>query len=279
MDSIYEKVGRTAFVIAEWRAEESESADPIFSDHLANIFLNTETQQAASDIAKASPSTKFLVRYRTRYFDDVILNRIQKGIKQFLILGSGLDTRPIRLNSDGVKFYEVEQEHVLEFKAQQIKKFGYRQNSIFVPCDYTGTDFISMLKEKGFDPSLETFLLWEGNIFYLKYDNICHTLENLKNGIDKFEIAFDYLSEKLITRSTGFKRSQELLNGFSNIGAPWNTGFDDITRLADRIGFAVNENFLIANYANNLGREFQVDSGLFDDYWICIFSKENKKLR
>jgi methyltransferase (TIGR00027 family) len=272
MESIYEKVGRTAFVIAEWRAEESESADPLFSDHIANIFLNSETYQAASSIAKASPSTKFLVRYRTRYFDDAILDRIRKGTKQFLILGSGLDTRPIRFGTDGVKFFEVEQGHVLEFKARQIEKFGYRQNSVFVPSDYSDVDFISMLKKKGFDPALETFILWEGNVFYLKYENICHTLESLKHGIEKFEIAFDYLSQKLITRSTGFKKSQELLEGFSSIGAPWNTGLDDVEKLADQVELSVSDNFYIANYANKLDREFHVDLSLFDDYSICIFN-------
>ncbi|GGA48294.1 hypothetical protein GCM10007416_21860 [Kroppenstedtia guangzhouensis] len=59
MKSIYEKVGRTAFVIAEWRAEESESADPLFYDHIANIFLNEETKQIPAAISQSSPSTKF----------------------------------------------------------------------------------------------------------------------------------------------------------------------------------------------------------------------------
>ncbi len=273
MDSIYEKVGRTAFVIAEWRTEESESADPLFIDHLANIFLNNETHQVALSIAKTSPSTKFLVRYRTRYFDDAVLDRIHQGTKQFLILGSGLDTRPMRFGTDGVKVYEVEQQHVLDFKAWQLKKFGYRQNSVFVPCDYTDVDFILLLNEKGFDPERETFVLWEGNIFYLTYENICHTLESLNLGIEKYEIAFDYLSQKLITSSTGFKKSQSLLDGFSSIGAPWNTGFDDIAELAGQVGMTVSDNFLIADYANNLNREFQVDLRLFDDYSISILNK------
>jgi methyltransferase (TIGR00027 family) len=273
MELIYEKVGRTAFVIAEWRAQESESADPLFSDHIANIFLNDETRAAAAALAKDSPSTKFLVRYRTRYFDNAILERIKKGVKQFLILGSGLDTRSLRLASEGVKFYEIDQQHVLEFKAQQVEKFNYWQNSIFVPCDYTKVDFIFMLQEKGFDPLLETFVLWEGNIFYLKYDNIIYVLESLKKGINTFEIAFDYLSQKLITSSTGFKKSERLLDGFCNIGAPWNTGFDDITKLAAQTGIAVKENFLIAEYANKINREFPVDLNLLNDYLICIFSK------
>ncbi|MBU8854952.1 class I SAM-dependent methyltransferase [Bacillus sp. FJAT-26377] len=276
MESIYEKVGRTAFVIAEWRAEESESASPLFSDHLANIFLNVDTSKNALAIAEDSPSTRFLVRYRTRYFDDLILQKIRQGIKQFVILGSGLDTRPIRLGAKGVTFYELDQKHVLDYKAQQIKEFGYEQNSIFIPCDYTDVDFIEKLKDKGFDPSLETFLLWEGNIFYLKYNNIFYVLNSLKHGIDTFELTFDYLSQKLINRATGFKRSEDLLNGFSQIGAPWNTGFDDISDLAKQVGLLVKENFLIADYSNEIGKDIHIDPKLFDDYSICIFTNKTK---
>ncbi|MGW8956316.1 class I SAM-dependent methyltransferase [Paenibacillus sp. NPDC055715] len=273
MDSVYEKVGRTAFVICEWRAEESEHAAPLFFDNISNIFLNNETERAASLISKFSPSTRFLVRYRTRYFDDKILEKIKQGVRQFVILGSGLDTRPIRLAHKDVKFYEVEQAHVLEFKARQFQKYGYAQNSVFVPYEYTSVDFIDKLVELGFEPSLETFFLWEGNIFYLKYDNILYVLECLKRGIPKFELAFDYLTEKLITRSTGFERSNELLNGFSQIGAPWNTGFNDITKLAKEVGLGVKENFLIAHYANKIGMDFHVDAQLFDDYYISIFNQ------
>lgn len=132
-----------------------------------------------------------------------MLKKIRQGVKQVVILGSGLDTRPLRLASDHVKFYEVEQKHVLQYKAEQIEQFGYHQNSQFIHADYTDVDVVAMLLERGLDPELETFFLWEGNIFYLKYENICHVLENLRQGLTRFELAFDYLSHKLICPQHG----------------------------------------------------------------------------
>ncbi len=272
MKSIYEQVGRTAFVIAQWRAEEAEQPAPLFRDHVANIFLNDDNIQSAANIAKASPSTKLLVRYRTRYFDDLIMEQIQHGIKQIIILGSGLDTRPIRLRSADVTFYEVEQKHVLEYKQEQLQKFGYASASCLIPCDYTTTDVISLLKKEGFDLAMKTFILWEGNVFYLAYEDVKLVLQKKKKKLTEFALTFDYLSQKLINRSTGFRKSQDLLNSFSSLGAPWNTGFDDIRELAEGTGLALIHDFLIAEYINNRYLEFKVDPSLFDDYSICTLS-------
>ncbi len=275
MSSIYEKVGRTAFVIAQWRSEETEAADPLFSDHVANIFLNAETAVASQRIAEASPSTRFLVRYRTRYFDNEILRQIERGVTQFILLGSGLDTRPLRLGAPGVMFFEVEQAHVLDYKREQLEKFGYYPASSFIGADYTSVDHISALEEHGFDRRRETFILWEGNVFYLKHENVCSVLRDLGSRLERFEIMFDYLSKKLIERSTGFRKSEDLLDGFSSIGAPWNTGFDDISELAELVGLDVANDLLIADYINRTNPELKVDRSLFDDYSIGSFRSRN----
>jgi methyltransferase (TIGR00027 family) len=273
MESNFEKVGRTAFVIAEWRSDETESPSPLFSDHIANIFLNEETQKAAEDIAEVSPSTKHLVRYRTKYFDDAIMNQIKIGTRQIVNLGSGLDTRAIRFGSNDVKFFEVDQEHVLEYKREQLNKYGYWPNSSFIPCDYTQVDFLKLLEAKGFDYTLSTYFLWEGNVFYLPYENITTVLNSIRIKMANFKISFDYLSKKLIHVSTGFRKSEKLLTGFSKLGAPWNTGIEDIYNLAKDVEMAVDDNFLVAEYINNCKFEFELDTNLFDDYSICIFKK------
>jgi len=274
MSSSYEKVGRTAFVIAQWRCEETEEAAPLFSDHVANVFLNAETAAAAAEIAKASPSTRFLVRYRTRYFDNQIRQKMAEGVEQFVVLGSGLDTRSIRLGSDGgaARFYEVEQGHVLEYKRAQLEQAGYAMASTFVHAEYTSVDYLTDLVARGFDPAKRTFILWEGNIFYLEYESALRVLTTLRDRLERFEITFDYLSKKLIAKTTGYRRSEKLLDGFGSMGAPWNTGIDDIAELGRAVGLDVGGDFLIADYVNGLGG-IQVDRTFFDDYRIGCLKK------
>ncbi len=121
---------------------------PLFSDHITYIFLNDETETVADEIASDSPSTPFLVRYRTRYFDDLLLKKIESGIKQIAILGSGLDTRSLRFRLPDVVYYEIDQKHVLSYKSCQLEQFGYDLNSTMIPCDYTKVDFVSNLEKK-----------------------------------------------------------------------------------------------------------------------------------
>jgi methyltransferase (TIGR00027 family) len=269
----FEKVGQTAFVIAQWRAEESESASPLFSDHVANIFLNQETRAVARKIAEASPSTQFLVRYRTRFFDDLFLEKMQAGVRQFVLIGAGLDTRSIRLGMEGVKFFEVEQEHVIAYKLEKLLKHGYAMdNTCMIHADYTRSDVVRMLTEQGFDPSEEAVLLWEGNVFYLEYQNVIDVLSILRDRFATFQIAFDYLSKKLIERSTGFRRSSDLLAEFDGMGAPWRTGIDRAEDVAREVGLTVEKDFRVADYVNDRNDGVTVDRDLLDDYSICVLS-------
>ena len=273
MAARFEKVGQTAFVIAQWRAEESESGSPLFSDHVANIFLNGETQALARKIAQASPSTQFLVRYRTRFFDDLFLESMGAGVRQFVLLGAGLDSRSIRLAMDGVKFFEVEQEHVIAFKSDRLRACGYAtDNTRMIHADYTRVDFMRLLAEQGFDPGEETVLLWEGNVFYLEYENVITVLRILRDHLKHFRIAFDYLSRKLVERATGFRRSADLLSEFSSMGAPWRTGIDRAQDVAAEVGLRVDQDFRIADYVNQRNDGIVVDRDLLDDYSICILS-------
>jgi methyltransferase (TIGR00027 family) len=278
MPTSFEKVGQTAFVIAQWRAEESESASPLFSDHVANIFLNQETQAVARKIAGASPSTQFLVRYRTRFFDDLFLERMRAGVRQFVLMGAGLDTRSIRLGIEGVKFFEVEQEHVIAWKADKLLEYGYATDNIrMIHADYTRVDFVRMLVEQGFDPGAETVLLWEGNVFYLEYQNIIDVLRILRDHFAVFQIAFDYLSKKLVDRATGFQRSGDLLAEFAGMGAPWRTGIDRGEDIAREVGLTVEKDFKIADYVNGRNEGVVVDRDLLDDYSICVLSNAGRR--
>lgn len=48
----------TAFIVAEYRAEENTAADPLYRDSIVELFLNDATRQAAENAVIASPSAK-----------------------------------------------------------------------------------------------------------------------------------------------------------------------------------------------------------------------------
>ncbi|OBH50189.1 class I SAM-dependent methyltransferase [Mycobacterium sp. E2479] len=62
---------------------------------------------------------------QTRFVDEFLADAVRAGIRQVVILASGLDTRPYRLWwSRGTTVYEVDQPQVLDFKAEVLRGLG-----------------------------------------------------------------------------------------------------------------------------------------------------------
>ena len=62
---------------------------------------------------------------RTHFFDDFFANAAAAGIRQIVILASGLDSRAYRLQwPAGTTVYEIDQPKVLEYKAATLAEHG-----------------------------------------------------------------------------------------------------------------------------------------------------------
>jgi len=62
---------------------------------------------------------------RTKYFDEYLLAAAQAGVRQVVILASGLDSRAYRLPwPDGTTVYEIDQPAVIEFKTRTLADLG-----------------------------------------------------------------------------------------------------------------------------------------------------------
>ena len=129
-----DKVAQTSLIIAYWRMRETEKPDPLFSDHLAHLFLDSAATDMAQRFTSLSPSTEVLVQFRTRYFDEQIARQAAAGVKQVVLLGAGLDTRAIRFGLPGVSFYELDQPNLIEYKRRRLEESGYFLNSRLIPC-------------------------------------------------------------------------------------------------------------------------------------------------
>src|SRR5215471_8789629 len=102
--STIKDVSGTAFVVAEYRAEENHEIDPIYEDLVVELFLSHASRQAAGRVSSRFPAVKEMVKTRTRYFDDMLDAQIAAGIGQVVILGAGLDTRAVRKQSADVRY-------------------------------------------------------------------------------------------------------------------------------------------------------------------------------
>lgn len=129
-------VGATATMVAASRAVASKGPDALLDDPLADPLVRAvgldpfiriidgeidfEDDPLFNRRARAEQIT-----VRTRFFDDFFLDATNAGIKQAVILASGLDTRAYRLRwPAGTVVYEIDQPDVIAFKTDTLAGLG-----------------------------------------------------------------------------------------------------------------------------------------------------------
>jgi methyltransferase (TIGR00027 family) len=261
-------VSGTAFVVAEFRAEENRAVTPLYRDSVVGLFLGEESRCAAELVAKSFPPVKDMVKVRTRYFDDT-LGRHLCHVRQVVILGAGLDTRAVRKRTAGVAYFEIDDPATLMLKQTCYEREGLDVNVTFIPGNYVTDGLIDLLKQNGFDLGLPTYFIWEGNTMYLPLDTVKHVLAELRRCVTTFWLSFDYMAEAVISKTTGDPGITSLVESFAAMGAPWLSGIRDIRSLAGEVSLNLVENFKTAELCQmyRLGRP--ATSPIFGFYSVC----------
>ena len=122
-----------------------------------------------------------MMSHRSHFLDCSIseaFSRTENPIKQFVILGSGWDTRCYDLpkNSD-VKCFEVDMPPTLNVKKDALIKSGIKSTHVtFVETDFNQESWLDSLLTSGFDQRKTTYILWEGVTMYLTNEAVNSTL-------------------------------------------------------------------------------------------------------
>jgi methyltransferase (TIGR00027 family) len=268
-----EKVGGTAFVVAEWRAEENAEKAPLYQDPVVGLFLNDETRRAAERVATSFPQARDLVRIRTKYLDDTLAQQLRSHYRQVVILGAGLDTRAVRKHSAGVTYFEIDEAPTLKVKQACYEEQGFDVNVKFIPGNYVTDGMIELLITNGFDPHLPTYFIWEGNTMYLPLDCTKQILRELRNHVTRFRLSFDYMAESVISKTTGDAGITRLVESFANMGAPWLSGIRDVQSLAHEMGLNLIENVRTSELYQAYWSDRPMTSPIFNFYSLCTVGR------
>ncbi len=179
-------VGATATLVATGRAIASTHPHGLIDDPFAAPLVRavgieaftkmvdgeldlSELDAIAPDAALRARANIDEMAVRTRFFDDYFATAADGGIRQAVILASGLDSRAYRLPwPAGTVVYEIDQPEVIEFKTRTLAGLGAEPTAQrrTVPIDMR-EDWPAALRAAGFDPSLPTAWLAEGLLIYL----------------------------------------------------------------------------------------------------------------
>src|SRR6059036_2190560 len=104
-----EGVSRTAVGVARVRARESERDNRLFDDPWAATFAQLGEPSPDGPPSPQRLAIAFQVIIRTRFYDDWLLHEAERGLRQVVLLGAGLDTRAYRLEwPAGTRVFELD---------------------------------------------------------------------------------------------------------------------------------------------------------------------------
>jgi methyltransferase (TIGR00027 family) len=179
-------VGSTAVMVAAARAIETEQPDALIHDPYARLLVNNagseilweamldpEVVAKIEAIDEESAARIHHMRgyqaVRTHFFDAYFADAVATGIRQIVILASGLDSRAYRLDwPAGTTVYEIDQPQVLDYKSSTLAESGAVPSADRreVAIDLR-EDWPAALRAAGFDPAQRTAWLAEGLLMYL----------------------------------------------------------------------------------------------------------------
>ncbi|BBY59459.1 SAM-dependent methyltransferase [Mycolicibacterium sarraceniae] len=213
-------VGTTATMVAAARAVASREDNALINDPFAAplvraVGIDIFTKMVDGDIDLATVDSTDTARVmtdvmavRTRFFDDFFLaatgaagpatSDSEAGVRQAVILASGLDSRSYRLDwPAGTVVYEIDLPTVIEFKTETLSAFGASPTAELrsVGIDLR-EDWPAALRANGFDDTKPTAWSAEGLLVYLPPDAQDRLFDNITTlSVPGSRLATEYHSD------------------------------------------------------------------------------------
>jgi len=192
------KPSRTAWAAAAHRAAHQVlEQGRIFADPLALRILGEDSETVARK-AEERPSgrrMRIFIAVRTRFAEDALAAAVERGVRQVVVLGAGLDTYAYRNTlRDRLRIFEVDHPATQAWKRQRLADAAIPiPNSLtFAPIDFEHQTLAEGLAAAGFDSSQQTFFTWLGVVPYLTEKAVWSTLGFIASLPNGAHVVFDY---------------------------------------------------------------------------------------
>jgi methyltransferase (TIGR00027 family) len=266
---------RTAYGVAISRAAHQILDLPrVFEDPVALTLLGPRA--TAGICAEEGRFNRRYSRYlrgflvaRSRLAEDALSEAVARGVRQYVLLGAGLDTFAHRNPhaAVGLRVFEVDHPATQEWKRQMISNARLKTpgSLVYVPVNFESESLAERLGANGFHAGEPAFFSWLGVTMYLSREAIQETLRFVgQSKVSRSGIVFDYLTIPQrwdLLRRWGMK---VLMRRVAAAGEPWQTFFDPAQLHADltRLGFATVRDFgpdeINARFFENAGARLRV---------------------
>jgi methyltransferase (TIGR00027 family) len=146
-------------------------------DRVPTSFGDAEADDAlAADVAQGGEAAgtqtgEWMVEYlrgRTTFFDRVVVNALDRGVRQVVSVGAGYDGRSLRYAKPGAQWFEVDHPETQIDKLARLDRLGIdHESTTFIAADLTEPGLARRLIARGYEPGAPALLTCEGVIVYL----------------------------------------------------------------------------------------------------------------
>lgn len=184
----YTEPDHTAVRVALWRALHVlvDSPPYVLKDEVGLRLVDSddEWRQRPDMDPMFSSGFRASIVARARFIEDLVTEKIDHDVTQYVILGAGLDTFAQRRPeiASRIRVFEVDQPGTQAWKRQRLIDLGFGNPEWlrFVPVDFeAGWSWWEQLRDAGFDVSLPAVVVSTGVTQYLTKDAITATLRQV----------------------------------------------------------------------------------------------------
>jgi methyltransferase (TIGR00027 family) len=243
---------KTALRVAMLRAAHQVLDEPlVFEDPFAFRILGPDAVPVEQDAFQFndpfSRGLRAALVARSRYAEEKLAKAVSAGIRQFVVLGAGLDTFALRnpFVQQGVRVFEVDHPSTQEWKRGLMQEAGIDvpASLTFAAVDFERQTLADGLRQAGFDASQPAFFSWLGVVVYLTQATVFDTLRFVASLPEGSGIAFDYaLADSRLDPMHRIIR-ERVREYVAAQGEPWLSEFEPevLHEELSRIGFCTVE--------------------------------------
>ncbi len=166
---------------------------------------------------------------RSRFAEDCLTESFSNGVRQYVMLGAGLDTFAYRQPwwANSLRIFEVDHPATQRWKRRRLAEgsISVPDNVRFVPLDFEKISLATALSRAGLDMSAATFFSMLGVSQYLTAAALDDTLRFVLSAPARSEIVFSFVASDAVLPADDLALVKAFTAQFAAIGEPWLSRF------------------------------------------------------
>jgi methyltransferase (TIGR00027 family) len=237
----------TAVRVALWRALHvlADAPPHVFEDEVGlKLVAPPDGWRSRGDMSEFTRPFRASIVARARFIEDLVAEEAARGVRQYVILGAGLDTFAQRRTELALRMvvFEIDRPGPQEWKRQRLVELGMGVPEFlrFVPVDFeSGDSWWERLTAAGFDSARPAVVASTGVSMYLTREAIEATLRQVAALAPGSTLAMSFMLPIEMAEPELRPGIERAMAGAKANGTPFISFFTpgDIVEIAREAGF------------------------------------------